>query len=370
MAASEVLHVLTVNAGSTSLKLERYALTGDPGDPATAPLASDVRSPESADAGKALADALRDDVTLVAHRFVRVPDGSPPAFVLDTAARERIAAAGADAPLHDARALGYVDIVGLLRPDVRQVAVSDSAFHTTMPAAATTYALPRALTERGLRRIGFHGLSHAYAAARGAAIAGVPLRQSRIVTAHLGGGSSLCAVRSGESVDTTMGYTPLEGVPMATRSGSVDPGLLLHLLREGMTAADLEDMLEHRSGLLGISGRSGDVRELLAARDDANARLALDVLAWRVRAAFGAMIATLGAADCLVFTGGIGEHAAELRAAVIEGGLGSGVRLDPARNAAAVEGRIDAVGSAVAVCIVTAREGWMLARAAAQLTRS
>jgi acetate kinase len=193
------------------------------------------------------------------------------------------------------------------------------------------------------------------------------VQSARVVTAHLGGGSSLCAVRGGESIDTTMGYTPLEGLPMATRSGSVDPGLLIHLLRGGMSVDALEELLERHSGLLGISDSSGDVRDLLAARDrdDSAARLALGVLVWRLRSALGAMAAVLGGVDLITFTGGIGEHATQIRAAAFEGGLGIGAHVDEALNAIVTEGTIAAASSAVAICIVTARENWQLARSVA-----
>jgi acetate kinase len=179
----------------------------------------------------------------------------------------------------------------------------------------------------------------------------------------LGGGSSLCAIDGGASIDTTMGYTPLEGLPMATRSGSVDPGLLLHLLREGLTPEELGEILERRSGLLGISGRTGDVRALLAATDDPDVRLALDVLGWRLRAAVGAMIGVLGGIDLLVFTGGIGEHAAEIRGAGVLGAAVAGAELDTERNSATVvDGRISTDMSRIGMFVVTAREGWHLAR--------
>jgi len=357
------MRILTVNAGSTSVKLEYYALD--------APLPELAHSPapywetqttvDAADA--AIADALRPGVDAVAHRFVRLPDGAPAVLRLDPDAVHAIERIGEEAPLHDAVALRAVAVVRRLRPSTPQVAVADSAFHRTLPQAATTYAIPRELTRRGLRRIGYHGLSHEYAAHRACALAGTDLARSRVVSAHLGGGSSLCAIHDGASIDTTMGYTPLEGLPMATRSGSVDPGLLLHLLHEGMTPGELGEMLERRSGLLGISGRSGDVRALSAASDDPDARLALDVLGWRLRAAVGAMIGVLGAIDLLVFTGGIGEHAAEIRAAGALGAAAAGAELDAERNSAAAgDGRISTDVSHVGIFVVSAREGWQLAR--------
>lgn len=359
------MRVLTINAGSTSLKLERYALGTHVPDIATPPEPEFALATQVASAERDIAVAL-GDVDAVGHRFVRLPDGAPPVAELDARFVAEIEAAGADAPLHDRSALDVVAIVAKLRPNLRQFAVGDSAFHRTMSEAATTYALPRDQTRAGLRRIGYHGLSHEYAAHRGCALAGLDVGHARTIIAHLGGGSSLCAIRDGASVDTTMGYTPLEGVPMATRSGSVDPGLVLHLLRSGMSFDALEDMLERKSGLLGMSGFSGDVRELVARPNDVAARLALDVLSWRLRAAFGALVATLGGVDLIVFTGGIGEHAAQIRAASLDGGLGIGVALDPASNGNVVEGRIETTAARVLVCVVTAREGWQIARAVAR----
>ncbi|GAC1571108.1 MAG: acetate kinase [Candidatus Elarobacter sp.] len=330
------MRLLTVNAGSTSIKLEAYEL--EPDVPAIG------SPPEPAARYADLERALADRFDAVAHRIVRVPDAWEAVTLLDPDARARIAGVGADAPLHDAQALRAVEAVRAAYPDVPQYAVADGAFHRTLSRAASTYAIPQELTRAGLRRRGYHGLSHQYAAHRAADMVGRDVRGARIVTLHLGGGSSLCAVRDGASVDTTMGYTPLEGVPMATRSGSVDPGLIVHLLRGGMTIDVLEETLERRSGLLGMSGRSGDARVLLAARDDDEAQLALDVFVWRTRSALGAMIAVLGGADLIAFTGGIGENAAVLRAQILEG--------------AGAWGTVPAI-------VVAARENWMLARAVA-----
>jgi acetate kinase len=365
------MRVLTVNAGSTSLKVERYDL-GPPPNAIAEPEAPTFATQAGRDgAERVLVEATGERVDVVAHRFVRLPDRAPAVVRLDAGMEARIAAVGVDDPLHDASALSAVDVVGRLLPNVPQFAVSDSAFHRTMPEAATTYAIPNELTRSGLRRIGYHGLSHEYAAHRGCALAGLDVRRARVVTAHLGGGSSLCAIRNGASVDTTMGYTPLEGLPMATRSGSVDPGLLIHLLRVGASVDELEQMLERRSGLLGISGISDDVRELLAASDVPAARLALDVLGWRLRSSLGAMVAALGGVDLIAFTGGIGEHVPQIRSAALDGALGVGALLDGDRNASTTqaEARIEATASVVAVAVVTAREGWQLARAAAGIVR-
>lgn len=331
-------------------------MLSDPPDP----VASVTTTPDRAEL--ALEAFVRERLDGAAHRFVRVPAESPAVFALDRETLVRIAGVAAEAPLHDAHALRTVAILERLHPGIEQFAVSDSAFHATMGDAATTYAIPFERTLSGLRRIGFHGISHEYAAHRGCALAGIDISSARIVTAHLGGGSSLCAIRAGASVDTTMGFTPLDGLPMATRSGSVDPGVLLHLLRSGMSTDDLDAMLERRSGLLGISGLSGDVRDLEHARERPQARLALDVLAWRIRSAFGAMVATLGGLDLIVFTGGIGEHAATIRANSLTGGLGIDCVVDVERNAHTIEGRIDDARSRVAIAVVTAREGWSIAR--------
>jgi len=364
------MRILTVNSGSTSLKLERYVLGTGTLERALPPVPEEAVSTDRVGAHHALTLATRVPLDLVAHRIVRVPDDAPDIFALDSTAIARIRSIGAEAPLHDESALDVVTTIARMHPDLPQYAVSDSGFHRTLSAAAKTYALPLEQTRAGLHRIGYHGLSHQYAAFRTAQLAGLSIEGSRIVTVHLGGGSSLCAVRDGKSIDTTMGFTPLDGIPMATRSGSVDPGILIHLLRSGMHVNALEEMLERKSGLLGMSDRSGDVRELLAAQDDPAARLALDVLAWRVRASLGAMTAVLGGVDAIAFTGGIGEHAPQIRAAALQGGLGIGAHVDDARNAHATEGRIECHDAPVAIYVIPARENWQLAYAALNRERA
>jgi acetate kinase len=243
---------------------------------------------------------------------------------------------------------------------VPAVACFDTAFHATLPAAAATYALPREWRERyGVRRFGFHGLSHAYASARASELAP---GASRMVTCHLGAGASLCAVSDGRSIDTTMGFTPLEGLVMATRSGSVDPGLVLWLEeRTGFAAGELADALDNRSGLLGLAG-TADMRELLERNDD-DARLALEVYVHRLRAGIGGMAAALEGLDALVFTGGVGENAPRVRELACAGLAHLGVALDAARNESA-EGDADvtAAGGRVAVLVVRSREEVEMAR--------
>jgi acetate kinase len=279
------------------------------------------------------------------------------------------------APLHLPRALAAVRAVEALLPGVTAVACFDTSFHATLPDEAATYALPREWNARwGLRRYGFHGLSHGYAAARAAELLGRPLSDLRMVTCHLGAGASLAAIRGGRSIDTTMGFTPLAGLVMVTRSGSVDPGMLLWLLRHGgIDPGELGDALEHRSGMAGLSGTSGDLREVLAARDtgDADAALAFDVFCHRLAREVAGMAASAGGLDALVLTGGIGEHSPEVRADLAERLRFLGVAVDPQRNAAAIGDRdISTEGAQVSTVVVCAREDLEVARQTIAVLRS
>ncbi len=262
------------------------------------------------------------------------------------------------APLHQPPALEGMRLLRRLLPDAAEYACFDTAFHHALPAAAATYALPAEWRERfGLRRYGFHGLSHAYAARRAAEMLDWP--GLRVVTCHLGSGASLAAVAGGRSLDTTMGFTPLEGMVMATRAGSVDPGLLLWLQGQGrVELAELNDALERRSGLAGLAG-TGDMRQVLARREqgDSSADLAFEVYVHRLRAGIAAMAAALGGLDALVFTGGVGEKAAPVRSAAA-GGLGFlGVAIDEARNRGArPDADISSAAAAVPSLVIQARE--------------
>ncbi|NUT47975.1 MAG: acetate/propionate family kinase [Saccharothrix sp.] len=307
------MNVLVVNAGSSSLKLR---VLGE--DDA-------VLAESHVQRWNGETDPLREFLTTApplgaaGHRVVHGgPDFTGPVR-LDAAVRAALEQLTDLAPLHQPRALAGVDAVTSLLPDVPQVACFDTAFHATMPAFAATYALPAPWRRKwGLRRYGFHGLSHAYAARRGVELAGLP--DARVVSCHLGAGASLAAVHGGRSIDTTRGFTPLAGLVMATRSGDVDPGLLLWLLRAGLSLDELEDGLEHHSGLAGLSG-TGDMRDVrtAAAAGDERAVLALEIYVHRLRQAICAMAASLGGIDLLVFTGGIGEHDAVLRDEVVSG---------------------------------------------------
>ena len=306
------MRVLVVNAGSSSLKLAVV----DGQDRA------EEQRLERWD-GSGEQDAVRDlldragPVDAVGHRVVHGGPGHDGPALRDEALLDELEALTPLAPLHQPAALAGLRSVRELLPDVPSVACFDTAFHAGMPAAAATYALPAQWNARwGLRRYGFHGLSHSWASRRAAELVGRPVEELRLVSCHLGAGASVCAVVGGRSVDTTMGFTPLEGLAMATRSGSVDPGLLLWLLRSGEVPVDeLADALEHRSGLAGLSGTSGDLRDVLSAADggDEAAALAYDVFLHRLVGSVGAMAAAAGGLDVLVLTGGIGERSSRVR---------------------------------------------------------
>jgi acetate kinase len=345
------LALLVVNAGSSSLKLRVL----DRDDCLLA--SADLEADELDRVADVLGTFARPDA--VGHRVVHGGTRFRGPVRIDEGVVESLRELTDLAPLHQPKSLAAIEAVGRLLPGIPAVACFDTAFHATMPAAAATYALPREWRERWpLRRFGFHGLSHAYAARR----AGT----ERVVSCHLGAGASLCAVRSGRSVDTTMGFTPLDGLVMATRSGSVDPGLVLWLLEhERMQPAELADRLEHGSGLAGLAGGTGDMREVLArvAAGDAAAHNALDVYIHRLRAGIASMAAAMDGLDALVFTGGVGEHAAEVRSRAAAGLGFLGVSLDERANSAATsDADIGASGAAVRTLVVSAREDLEIAR--------
>jgi acetate kinase len=269
------------------------------------------------------------------------------------------------APLHNAPGLAGIRAARAVL-DVPMVAVFDTAFHATLPEHAYTYAIPRALAEKhAIRRYGFHGLSYRAVVDRYVALTGARLERTRLIVLHLGNGASVAAITGGRSIDTSMGLTPLEGLVMGTRSGDLDPAIVAHLAREEAVDADTVDgWLNERSGLLGLSGRSADVRELLAAESsDARARLALDVFCYRARKYVGAYLAALGGADALIFTGGIGEHAPEVRARICRDLDWCGLVLDGARNDAARgdTARISRDGARLAAWVIPTDEERVIA---------
>jgi acetate kinase len=276
------------------------------------------------------------ELAAVGHRIVHGGDFRA-SVRIEAGVRSRISALAELAPLHNPPGLEALAAAESELPGVPQVAVFDTAFHASLPPATHTYALPGKWTrDWGIRRYGFHGLSHAWCADRAAAMLGRPVEELRLVVCHLGHGCSAAAILGGRCVDTTMGFTPLDGLMMATRSGSVDPGIVLHVqLRHGLSAQEVEHALNHESGLLGVSGTSGDMREVLASAraGDERARLALDVYTHRVRQAIGALAVTLGDVDALVFTAGVGENSPEVRAQACRGLDLLGLELDADANA-------------------------------------
>jgi acetate kinase len=263
------------------------------------------------------------------------------------------------APLHQPHNLHAIDALAMLHPSLPQVACFDTAFHATQPAIATMFALPHALTEEGIRRYGFHGLSYEYIASRLTEVLGPDTARGRVVVAHLGAGASLCAMLGGKSIATTMGFTALDGLVMGSRTGTIDPGVILYLLDERkMSAADVSDLLYRRSGLLGVSGISDDMRALLASHDP-RARTAVDLFVYRIVRELGSLAAALGGLDALIFTAGIGEHAPEIRRRVCEGARWLGIELDEAANA---RGDICISQSRVSVWVAPTDEDLMIAR--------
>jgi acetate kinase len=351
------VRVLVVNAGSSSLKLARLD------DDGAVTAAATVEAWQGEGHLEPLADFLAGcgPVDAVGHRVVHGgPRHTGPARVDDAVIRY-LESISHLAPLHNPRALAGVRSVRDLLSDVPAVACFDTTFHATLPRAARTYAVPREWNERwGLRRYGFHGLSHAYAVRRGAELVGRAAEDLRIVSCHLGAGASLAAVRDGVSIDTTMGFTPLAGLVMNTRPGTLDPGLLLWLLEHGQVPpAELGDVLEHASGLKGLSGTSGDLREVLDGRADGDraCALAFDVYLHRLARETAAMTAATGGLDLLVLTGGVGEHAWQVRGALAETLSYLGVGVDPDRNRTATgDADVTADGAAVRTVVVTARE--------------
>jgi acetate kinase len=359
------LRILVVNAGSSSLKLSLLAS----GDQVLAE--HELDAPDGDGGVEQLGGAIAGlpAVDAVGHRVVHGGERFREAVLIDDRVEQELRALGDLAPLHQAKSLAALDAVKRALPEVPAVACFDTAFHATMPPAAATYALPASWRDRwGVRRYGFHGLSHAYASRRAAELLGAP--PARLITCHLGAGASLAAVRAGRSIETTMGFTPLEGLVMATRSGSVDPGLVLWLLEHGeLSESELSRALEHDSGLLGLAG-TADMREVLHRREagDERAHLALEVYLHRLRAMIAAMAAALGGVDALAFTGGVGERSAPVREEACRGLEFLGVGLDGSANARVADDRdVSAPGARCRVLVIAAREDLEIARQVRQL---
>jgi acetate kinase len=348
------VRVLVVNAGSSSLKLSLL-------DDADAILEQATLDAQHGQAEEAAArEVLRSwpDPDAVGHRIVHGGTRYTRPVSIDEDVRTGLDELTTLAPLHQPKSLAALDLVSELLPIVPAVACFDTAFHSTLPQAAATYAVPAAWRQRGVRRYGFHGLSVAWAWRRATELAGPGTVHSAVVC-HLGAGCSVTAVVAGRSVDTTMGFTPLEGLVMATRSGTVDPGLVLWLQeQEGLPASNVAAALERESGLLALAG-TADVREVVARAEagDPAATLAREVFVHRIVTAVGAMAAAAGGAGALVFTGGVGEHSAPIRKAVTNRLAHLGLFLDVGRNARAIgDADLTAAASSGRVFVVTARE--------------
>lgn len=359
--------VLVLNCGSSSVKYRLYhgdetldhgtierigEADGGPGDHETA-----IRG---------MLDRLDlSGLAAVGHRVVHGGRRFHASVLVDDAVLAAIEELVPLAPLHNPANLTGIRVARAALPDVPQVAVFDTAFHHTLPDSAATYAIDADIARRyGIRRYGFHGTSHAYVSRRTAELLGRPYAELNTITLHLGNGASACAVAGGRSVATSMGMSPLAGLVMGTRSGDLDPMVVFHLRREGGLAVDeIDDLLNHRSGLLGLAG-ANDMREVLARRaaGDPAAALAFDVYCRRVTEYVGAYYALLGRVDAVTFTAGVGEHAATVRAAALAGLGRLGIAVDPARNEGTGDRVISPDGAEVAVCVIATDEEREIAR--------
>jgi acetate kinase len=310
------------------------------------------------------------DIQAVGHRVVHGGERFTRSTLVDDDVWRAIEGLIDLAPLHNPHNLrGIAAARAVLGPGTPQVAVFDTAFHQSLPATAYLYAVPYQLYRRhAVRRYGFHGTSHRYIAYRYRQLTGRSREQTKIVTLHLGNGASACAIVGGDSVDTSMGFTPLEGLVMGTRSGDLDPAILDFVsVKEGLSLGDVDTMLNKHSGLLGISGLTADMRELLAEERenaDRRARLAIDVFCYRAKKYLGAYLAAMNGADAIVFAGGIGENSPDVRARICQGLDWLGIAVDDAKNGSLVgsEGRIDAGGSRVELWVIPTDEELLIAR--------
>ena len=380
--------ILVINAGSSSLKFSVFRDHGG-GDPVVTlngqisgigtqpvfeakdaqrrPLAGKSWEAEERSDRKALLSYLLDWIeerldgaTLIAagHRVVHGGVRHAAPVLLTPAVMDELDGLVPLAPLHQPHNLAAIRALAEAHPELPQVACFDTAFHRNQPWQAQTFAIPRELTEEGVRRYGFHGLSYEYIARRLPEIA-PELGDSRVVVAHLGSGASMCAIHGGRSVDSTMGFTALDGLPMGTRCGTIDPGVLIYLMRKGMDADGIEKMLYNKSGLLGVSGISNDMRALLESTDP-HAQEAVELFCFRIAKETGALAASMGGVDALVFTAGIGERSAPVRARVGDKLAWMGVELDDAANEANAA-KISTPGSRLPVYVIPTDEERMIA---------
>ena len=368
------MRILVLNSGSSSLKADLYEIEREQSEQIPPPeplLQQNVEWTSSIDS---VLDGIihqTGHLDAVGHRIVHGGERYREPILINAEVRQALAGCAEIAPIHTDRELQVLDAsTRAIGTAVPQIAVFDTAFHQTLSPAAYTYAIPYdwALKD-GIRRYGFHGLSYQYASRRVFQLLGRQV--SRLLVCHLGSGASLCAIRDGKSVDTTMGFTPLEGLVMGKRSGSIDPGMILYLQRQkGYSVQDMDRILNRESGPAGLSGTSGDMRQILEAREkgDARAQLAFDVYLHSLVRHAGMMTAVLGGLDALAFTGGVGENSAPVRQALCESLAYLGVLLDAGKNGETKEDvAIHSASSSVPVLVIHAREEWEIARACSQL---
>ncbi|HEY2107738.1 MAG TPA: acetate kinase [Candidatus Binataceae bacterium] len=397
------MRILVFNCGSSSLKFElievdagggrgqshvrglvenigkqraRYTYRCDGAVAASGEAAHDTHQAAARHALDWLKSLQRDYITglnAVAHRIVHGGSTISQPIMVDDGVLDAIQKAAIFAPLHNPPALATIRAVSALLPGVPEIVIADTAFHQTLPPYASTYAIPREMAARhGIRRFGFHGIGHSYMMDRYAELCGKPAQTLDLITLQLGAGCSVAAIAKGRSVDTSMGLTPLEGLMMATRSGDIDPAIPGFLAaREGLSTEAVEQVLNSKSGLLGVSGISSDMREVegAAARGDRNAALALEIFYYRARKYIGSYLAVLGRADAIIFSAGIGEHSDSARQRICAGLNAFGIALDPDRNRAGngSECRISASDSKVEVWVIPLNEELQMARGAAHL---
>lgn len=324
--------------------------------------------------GKSRVISSPSEIDVVGHRLVHGGPQYEEPVIITPEVKSAIAGASAFAPLHNRAELEGMEIVEKLLGPVPQIAVFDTGFHRQIPLAAAVYPGPYEWFAGGIRRYGFHGINHQYCAGRAAQLLGKQRKPLRVVSCHLGNGCSLAAISDGRSVDTTMGFTPLEGLMMGTRSGSIDPGILTYLMRQSpLTGQQLDEMLNQKSGLLGISGISGDMRQILAAMKSGHerAKLAFDMYVHRLQVGIGGMVAALGGIDALIFTGGVGENSPEVRSAACMKLGFLNLKLDDEKNAqSSADEDIATEDSAIRVLLIHAQEDWAIARECWALIRN
>lgn len=316
-----------------------------------------------------------DEIDAVGHRVVHGGEDFAQSVIIDEKVLKGIEDNVEIAPLHNPPNIMGIKACQRLLPNVKQVAVFDTAFHQTMPAESYIYALPYEYYEKyKIRRFGFHGTSHKYITNRAAEMLGKDVNEVNLITCHLGNGSSICAVKNGKSIDTSMGFTPLEGLAMGTRCGDLDPAILPFLMeKENLSTDEINTLINKKSGVLGISGVSSDFRDIEAARDEGNkrAKLALDIFEKRVRGYIGSYMTELDHVDAIVFTAGVGENSIEMRESIVNGLKSLGIKIDPERNNVRGEDKlISADDSSIKIFVIPTNEELMIARDTKALVRA